>query len=38
MEYYSAIQNNEIMPSVARWMDLKIVIVSEVCQRKTSII
>ena len=33
MEYYSAIQNNEIMPFAARWMDLKIVTVSEVRQR-----
>ena len=38
MEYYSAIPNNEIMPFAARWMDLKIVTVSEVHQRKTSII
>ena len=30
MEYYSAIIENEIMPSAATWMDLKIVILSEV--------
>ena len=32
MEYYSAIKKNEIMPSVATWMDLEIVILSEVSQ------
>ena len=30
MEYYSAIIENEIMPSAAMWMDLEIVILSEV--------
>ena len=30
MEYYSAIKKNEIMPFVATWMGLRIVIVSEV--------
>ena len=29
-EYYSAIKMNEIMPSAATWMDLEIVILSEV--------
>ena len=39
MEYYSAINKNEIMPSVATWMDLKIIILSEVSQtEKTNII
>ena len=30
MEYYSAIKKNEIMPFVATWMDLGIIILSEV--------
>ena len=30
MEYYSAITENEIMPSAATWMDLEIVILSEI--------
>ena len=32
MEYYSAIKNNEIMSFVVKWMDLKIIILSEVSQ------
>ena len=32
MEYYSAIKNNEIMPFAATWMDLEIIILSEVSQ------
>ena len=31
-EYYSAIKNNEIMPSATTWMDLEIIILSEVSQ------
>ena len=38
MEYYSAIQKNEIMPFAATWMDLEIVILSEVSQTQTNII
>ena len=32
MEYYSAIKKNEIMPSAATWMDLEMIILSEVSQ------
>ena len=32
MEYYSAIKTNEIMPFVATWVDLEIIILSEVSQ------
>ena len=32
MEYYSAIKKNEIMPFAATWMDLQIIILSEVSQ------
>ena len=34
MEYYSAIKKDEIMPFVATWMDLEIIILSEVSQRE----
>ena len=37
MEYYSAIKRNEIMPFAA-WMDLEIIILNKVSQRKTNII
>ena len=36
MEYYSAIKNNKIMPFSATWMDLEIVILSEVRERQIS--
>ena len=36
MEYYSAINRNEIELFVVRWMDLESVIQSEVSQRKTN--
>ena len=34
MKYCLAIKKNEIMPFAATWMDLEIVIFSEVSQRK----
>ena len=37
MQYYSAIKKNEIMLFAATWMDLEIVIMSEVRQRKRNI-
>ena len=32
MEYSSAIKRNEIMTFAATWLDLEIIILSEVCQ------
>ena len=34
MEYYSAIKKNEIMPIAATWMDLEIIILSEISQKE----
>ena len=38
MEYYSAIKKNEIMPFAATWMNLEIIILSEISQSKTNTI
>ena len=38
MEYYSAIKKIEILPLVATWMDLEMIILSKVSQRETNII
>ena len=37
MEYYSAITKNGIMPFAATWMDLEIIILNKVSQKKTNI-
>ena len=36
MEYYSAIENNEILALAATWMDLDSIILSETSQRRTN--
>ena len=36
MEYYSAIKKNEIMAFAATWMQVQIIILSEVSQTKTN--
>ena len=33
-EYYSAIKKNEIMPFVTLWVDLEIIILSEISQKE----
>ena len=38
MEYYSAIKKNEIMPFAVTWMDLEIIILSDVRKIKTNTI
>jgi len=38
MEYFSAIMKDEIMPFAPTWMDLEIIILSEVRQKKMNII
>ena len=37
VEYHSVMKKNEIMPFAATWMDLKMIILSEVSQIKTNI-
>ena len=37
MECYSVLKKDEIMPFAATWMDLEIIILNEVSQKKTSI-
>ena len=37
MEYYSAIKKNEIMSFAATWMDLEVIILSEVSQTERQI-
>ena len=34
MEYYSAIKKNKMMPSAAMWMQLEILMLSEVSQKE----
>ena len=34
MEYYSAIKKNEIMPFAATWMQIEIIILSEVSHKE----
>ena len=36
IEYCSSTKKNEIMPFVATWMDLEIIILIKVSQRKTN--
>ena len=37
MQYYSSIKKSEIMPFAATWLDLEIVLLNEVRERKTNI-
>ena len=38
MEYYSVLKKNEIMPFAATWMDLEMIILNEISQRKANTI
>ena len=35
VEYHAAMKKNEVLPFVATWIDLEIIILSEVHQRNT---
>ena len=37
MEYYSTTRKNKTMPFAAKWLDLEIIILSELSQTKTNI-
>ena len=37
-DYYSAIKKDEVMPFAAAWIDLEIVILSEIIQAEKNII
>ena len=37
MKYHLTIKNNEIMPFAATWMDLEVIILSEINRTKTNI-
>ena len=37
-EYYSDIKKKEILPLATMWMDLEIIMLSEISQRKTNIL
>ena len=38
MEYYPAVENNEILPLATTWMELEGIKLSEISHRKTKII
>ena len=38
VEYYSAIKKNEIVPFATTWMDLEIIILSEIGETETIIV
>ena len=38
MGYYQSLEKNKIMPLAATWMQLEIIVVSEVKKRKTNTI
>ena len=38
MEYYLAIQKNEILPFATTWVELESIMLSKISQRKTNII